>query len=681
MFLLGIISLIQIILLPGFIFLKLLKIKTEGIIELFLYSFGLSLYSNYLIVSFLTWLNIYTSFSVYFLFLMEIVILLLLIQKGTVHFSSKKYLRDYYKKLKQYIDGLSLVHKLLFQVSCIVILFFISLIPVNASNIFFFSDIIHFWNKLALVWASNSIPSATSHYPQLFTTNISLNYVFMGSNLVPFFIKAFAPLFSISILLMYFDLSIKKNSKVYLIGLLSYAAILIFFYSILYIFDANADIIVSFYSFLAFYVLLKKDIFEFNPRTIFLIITFASSAADTKLVGLYVLGLSILWIAFVLYVNRMRLKASDIIKAVIIIALIFSGNLFWYLIKPNNMLPGFDQSQFLPAGYLARIHQGMQILFYNFGYLLSIYFLSTIVYSLLVRQSKYITLVVIIPPVLFWLFFYCYDYRNLSIVIPFIPYSSAWGLKYFYENNDWLKRLIYKLNSKKYHVPKLLKTKNPIFYLIFILFIISIFFIVSTHSFFNIGIYLSYFINKYYYLYHRTIFTSENGYYKTVEYIIDALKIFCVISIILFVFIKTKIKLSYLLILFGVSIILLNFTVLRKENLIEFKNYKFEMVDAHNLQYNLYPYIIDKKNSGTILTNYSPICNLIEPNGVRYKYDKNINKIISSSNEIKNNNCLVLLKESKLDDKTKKFIKLQVKEKKIDIHYYDGEFIFLKVIS
>ena len=47
MLLLGVISFLQIIFIPGFIFLKLLRFKLQGIIQIMIYSFSLSLLINY----------------------------------------------------------------------------------------------------------------------------------------------------------------------------------------------------------------------------------------------------------------------------------------------------------------------------------------------------------------------------------------------------------------------------------------------------------------------------------------------------------------------------------------------------------------------------------------------------------------------------------------------------------
>ncbi len=101
---------------------------------------------------------------------------------------------------------------------------------------------------------------------------------------------------------------------------------------------------------------------------------------------------------------------------------------------------------FLPASYWDRIIQAINMLYYSFGPLLSIFLLSTLLLSMFIKQTRYIIFIVITPPLLLWMLFYCYDYRNLSLTFPFIAYSSAFGLKYFYEKNVWMKKHIQILN-------------------------------------------------------------------------------------------------------------------------------------------------------------------------------------------------------------------------------------------
>ncbi len=442
MFLLGIISLLQIIILPGFLLIKYLKIKTESRIQFLLYSFGLSLYSNFLVVCTLTYLKLYTSTNIYVLFIIEIILALYLILRSKLKISSQKSIRDYYLIYVNYFRELKLLNKITFIISSLTILFFISLIFANVGTIFYFNDGIS-RNIWIVSWASNKFPLSTGHYPQLLMTNMSLSYVFMHSTALEFFPKAFMPLFLIGILLIFFDLSIKSKNIFHLIGLIVYGLIIFIFYSLLFSSDFNTDIPTSFFGFLTFYVIIRDYKIGFNVQTILLTIVFASSAANTKLAGLYIFTMSMIWVAYALYNNRKSLPKNKLLQTAFWILIIMFGNMFWYLIKPVGMYKGLNAwISMLNPSYYERFINAVQMLFSSFGFLLSLYLLATIIFSLFEKKVKYLTLLMILPPLFLWIFFYSYDFRNLSFVIPFIVYASSFGLCYFYKNNPWIQRIV-----------------------------------------------------------------------------------------------------------------------------------------------------------------------------------------------------------------------------------------------
>ena len=87
---------------------------------------------------------------------------------------------------------------------------------------------------------------------------------------------------------MFFDLAILRNSLVHLAGLIIYCGFLLVFYSLLFILEVNADIPVSFFSFLTFYTVIRSKNKSFEIKTVLLITIFAVSTANTKLAGAYI---------------------------------------------------------------------------------------------------------------------------------------------------------------------------------------------------------------------------------------------------------------------------------------------------------------------------------------------------------------------------------------------------------
>lgn len=80
MFFLGVCAIFQITFLPGFLILRMFKLK-KGIIQTFIFSFALSLVFNHLFVVLLTHLRINYSFFYYILFVVEMIVFGLLIFK------------------------------------------------------------------------------------------------------------------------------------------------------------------------------------------------------------------------------------------------------------------------------------------------------------------------------------------------------------------------------------------------------------------------------------------------------------------------------------------------------------------------------------------------------------------------------------------------------------------------
>jgi len=81
MFILGILSVIQVTFLPGILILKAFKIQ-KGIINTLVYSLGLSLMANYIGGFILTALGLYTSLVIYIIFFLEIILALWLYRES-----------------------------------------------------------------------------------------------------------------------------------------------------------------------------------------------------------------------------------------------------------------------------------------------------------------------------------------------------------------------------------------------------------------------------------------------------------------------------------------------------------------------------------------------------------------------------------------------------------------------
>ncbi|MDR3610460.1 MAG: hypothetical protein P4L27_07860, partial [Ignavibacteriaceae bacterium] len=557
MFLLGFFSLCQIIFIPGIILLKLFKIKTTGLIQLLLYSFGLSLYCNYLIVCILTWLKLYTAPVIYLLFSIEVIyIVYLLIGYFYINHSGKT-VKDYYLLLKEYLTPFSLRYKIVFALSFVTILFFLSLIPFSTGTSYYFIDAVNHWTRWPVQWASNIFPPGTRHYPQLFPANLSLIYVFTGEPGFQFFPKAVMPFFFIGILLIYFDISVYRKSIIDLTSLIIYGFLLLIFYSVLFILELNADIPVSFFSFLTFYAIIRNDQEGFNVETILLIVVFASSAALTKLAGLYILTLAGLWIIYVYYKNRKSISISTITRTIVYILLLLFGSIFWYLVRPADMLQGLDQSIYLAPDYYTRFLSAVKMLFFTLGLPFFLFLLITIIASLFSKQSRYIVILIVIPVLILWAFFFSADFRNLSLAVPFIAYTSGYGVWVIYNKIFRFRKVTDVPISSEFFFKN--KTLISWFVALSLLAAYSAF---GTAIFFNFGIKFAYVFHNIFSGNYRLNYFSEIGYYRYFEYIVDALRLLCIVLFVLFIIKKARLKISHILLFLFTIIMIAGFTIL-----------------------------------------------------------------------------------------------------------------------
>jgi hypothetical protein len=672
MFLLGILSLFQIAFIPGLILTKLLNIKTRNSIQTFLYSFGLSLYFNYLLICVLTYFKIYTPFIIYFIFIIEIGLIVYLILKKKIEFSLNKTIKDIYYSFRNYLGNLSGNYKILLISSLLMLLFFISIIPINAGTIIYFTDAIH-RNNWMMEWASNNFPFNTGHFPQLLPANLSLSYVFMQGAAIEYFPKSIMPLFFISILLIFLDLSIQKKSAVYLLGLILYGATLIVFYGLLFISDASLDIPVSFFGFLTFYAIMSRDNSRFDIRTVLLVAVFAAAAANTKLVGVFLVALSGLWFLFYAYGNRKSISKNDVIKTAIYISIIIIGSLFWYLVKPAQMSMGIGSSEFKPSqGLYESFMYGITMLYYSFGPVLSIILFAALLFALLTKEARYLVLLIIAPLFFVWAFWYSYDYRNMSAAIPFTALASAYGIKLFYEklSGYFVKREPVSETTKNALINKTFLN------VIIVWFLIGVFLFSHTELFFNLGINLSYFFHKYYFEYYRVVYAIEIGFYKYVEYWSGTIQVFAIMLFLFFILKKSKIKLIYFLTASAVIAAALNFTLFTPEKLIAHQKHEKEMVEARNLYFNIYQHISDAEKNNKIISNYSLFCELILPGDAAAECLDEIS-IDSLKKNPENIQLFFLIDMKKINETAKDFI-IQNIGKNYSVLFDNEDFIFLR---
>jgi hypothetical protein len=61
------------------------------------------------------------------------------------------------------------------------------------------------------------------------------------------------------------------------------------------------------------------------------------------------------------------------------------------------------------------------------------------------KQSWGVTLFIVIPYTLVWVFFFSYDFRNLTLAVPFMGFSAAFGIEFLKKRFDTKKFPLFKI--------------------------------------------------------------------------------------------------------------------------------------------------------------------------------------------------------------------------------------------
>ncbi len=151
--------------------------------------------------------------------------------------------------------------------------------------------------------------------------------------------------------------------------------------------------------------------------------------------------------------------------------------------------------------------------------------------------------------------------------------------------------------------------------------------------------------------------------------------------IFIFIVKKTKIKLLPIFSFIILTLTVLNFTVLKRDYLLQRQNAELNMVEADNLHYHLYSYIANSQNDSQIITNYSPICKLIPPEGIQFKYLSINAKLLLFMKQETSKVLYLLVEKDKLNNNIAQYIDKAIKDKDYLQSFDDGRFILLKVAS
>src|SRR5262245_57317312 len=215
MFLLGMLSVLQISFLPGYLIVRALRMD-NGAIKTWILSFTLSvLFNQWLVVALVT-IHGYYSLTVYAIFAVELGIL------GWMEFAGlgtpiAVLVADDLKRVKELfvsIEGDPATRwvgtGVLLAAAATLLIYLMRF--TETDHVFSAWDAVVSWNRWAVDWYQNRFPWRTHQYPQLIPSNWSISYVFMGSATVQLFGKMVMPLFPLTALLAATDLGLRSKN-------------------------------------------------------------------------------------------------------------------------------------------------------------------------------------------------------------------------------------------------------------------------------------------------------------------------------------------------------------------------------------------------------------------------------------------------------------------------------------
>ncbi len=677
MLFLGLIAIIQTIFLPGILILYFARIKTQSTIQKYIYTFALSLFANYSIVTILVIFKVYLVTVMFSISIIEVLTLVYLLVKKRVTFEHSLNFNLLFQSTKTNIAQNVFAIKFLLIGSIVVLLFYFALFISNIGTIFYFVDTVNniHWNTWAIDFANNIFPKQSSHFPQLIPSNWSISYLLIDEANIHFFTKSFMPLFFLGNVLMFFDLALQKRKSVHLIALIIYGFIAPIVYTLVFIADGNGDLPVSFFAFLSFYAYLKTNKDEFVLKEFILVFLFASTAAGTKLAGFYVFFFMSILCLFYLIKNLKLISKKDLLILIISVILILGLNLFWYFLKPGTMTSGLHQPEWLQTGYYNILSNALHLMYYNIGLPVLAFLIITVLFSLFVKDVRIITMIFVIPPIILWMFKYSSDFRNLSFVIPFISYASASGFIKILEIIRNKKNLNEIKNADSSEVKA--STKKNWNHIIVISSSLLFFIVVSSNWFYNYLYIIYSSISKYYFYSNRITYLIDYTFFLPVDYYQKTIAVLFLITAITSVLIFFKVKVKYFVAIV-LSVIVVSSFLISSAEIREYQQTQFLKVDARNYYSRINTIINSAKLNKNVLTNFPSICSEKIPREINFTYldETEILKILNGKNYSQKN--LLFLRVNNLNSEIKSRIISEIKSGKYQALYDDGDYLFIK---
>ncbi|PKN98517.1 MAG: hypothetical protein CVU42_11900 [Chloroflexi bacterium HGW-Chloroflexi-4] len=345
----GLLSIIQILFLPGLIINSFIK-KEAGFLYRVSYIIAFSMVINLVYIVLLVSFKAYTFIAICIIVFVEIALIFYLYFKSitqpigkigsAIHNRINNVLINYLGSRTQKSNSekvLKAIKILALLLALLTVVWVVFDFVNQIGSVFGYWDSVISYNRWATEWASGVFPTGACEYPQLLPANWSLTYLLTQSQ-VTIFAKLIQGVFPILFVLAILDLGLTYGSAGLLFGV-PLSVILLKKFAGISIFEGYMDVAVTTFTLLSFYIILK-DIRRnsYSSRTLWLSSIVILAAALTKQPG----ALSFcawVFINLFLQLSKNHFKLWPSIKkmalpTLVILSLIAS----WYLFKMNRDL-------------------------------------------------------------------------------------------------------------------------------------------------------------------------------------------------------------------------------------------------------------------------------------------------------------------------------------------------------
>ena len=263
----------------------------------------------------------------------------------------------------------------------------------------------------------------------------------MQNSSVDYFAKLLMPLFSIAILLIFFDLAGQTKKLAYIFGAIITGGLLHYYFDASFLRDGYPDIAFAFFAFLPFYCFQLFQKYK-QKEYLLLMVLFALGSFLTKQLGLFITIITIFQFLASTLGGCREYRDKKLFLFTLILGCLC---LFWYSLKwpeirtawnPENIYQAATNNIFLNRPISERFGQSIKVLTPNIkGTVILTIVTLLLLLSLFQKTSAKVIVFIIFPFFVLWSLFLNYDVRNLAVIFPYIGLTSGTSLDIFFHYN------------------------------------------------------------------------------------------------------------------------------------------------------------------------------------------------------------------------------------------------------